>query len=85
LRIPQGSLKLIALTLENIGTILAIITPIGIAIAFFVRLQMKVSSIEERFNTHPLILHYNQYQRDKGVIDYYNSELKRSRVESENA
>ena len=78
-------MKLIDLTLENVATILTIIIPIGTAIAFFVRLQMKVNSLEERFITYPLIIHYDTYRKNKGVIDYYNSELKKSRVESENA
>lgn len=72
---------MIDLTLDNILIIIGIISPIGIAIAFFVRLQMRVTGIEELLKNHPLLAHYAEYQKNKGVFNYYDELLKSSKVE----
>jgi hypothetical protein len=72
---------MIDLTLDNILIILGIISPIGIAIAFFVRLHMKVGTLEELLKNHPLLAHYEAYQKTTGVFNYYDDLLKSSRVE----
>jgi hypothetical protein len=75
--------KLIQPTLENIAEMIAIITAIGIAIAFYVKLREKVNYLEGILNNHPLLAHYNHYLRNQGIIDYYNFQLTTSKVETE--
>jgi hypothetical protein len=72
---------MIDLTLDNILIIIGIISPIGVAIAFFVKLQMKVNTLEEILKNHPLLAHYESYQKNVGVFNYYDDILKSSRVE----
>lgn len=53
---------MIELTLENVGIIFAIITPIGIAIAFMGDLRNKVNELQRELNRlkiHPLLVYSN--------------------------
>jgi hypothetical protein len=73
--------KLIPLTLENIGIIIAVITPIGLAIAFFVKLQVKVNNMQRALNTHPLLVLFKTWEENQGGYDFLNSILKSREVE----
>lgn len=73
-------------TLENVVTILAIITPIGIAIAFIVNLRNKVNELQRELNrlkVHPLLVLFKSWENNKGAVDFLNNMLKSREVEKE--
>ena len=75
--IDDTTLKL----LQSIAFIVAILTPLGIGIAFFVNLRNRVKTLEKFIETHPLLSHYEAFVKNESVLLYYDSVLRNSSIE----
>lgn len=59
------------------GIIIAIIGGIGTAIAFWVRLEMKVKNLEKQIEENPFFLAFKQFERDT-AIKIFDDYLKKT-------
>ena len=66
------------------GIIIAVICGIGTAIAFLVRLEMKVQNLEKQIEENPIFLAFKQIEKDT-VIKIFSDYLKNTPLEKKDA
>ena len=65
------------------GIVVTIIVGIGIAIAFLVRLEMKVKYLEKQINENPMFVALKQIEQD-AAIKIFSNYLKNTPLEKGN-